>query len=92
MKTYRIKTEGEFIAEFGEHWKGLVEFTWTDDGEMDYLFNKSLEEVIAPESFKHVIEGVNFMLLRTKKGWNVSRDMITSLKRSPNTELINTVR
>lgn len=41
MAKYRIKTEQEFIKEFGEDWADIVEFTWATN--MSYLHNKIIE-------------------------------------------------
>ena len=41
MKQYRIKTEAEFIEEFGEDWKGIVD--WVPNHQMNNIFGKSLD-------------------------------------------------
>lgn len=92
MKKYRIKTEGKFIAEFGHNWKNRIAFKWTANDDMNYLFNQPLEEVIAPESLRLIEKEVDFKVLRSRGGWSISKDMITVLKKVPNTELINTIR
>lgn len=38
MPTYRIKTEKEFLKEFGDDWSFKVELTWATG--MNYLHNK----------------------------------------------------
>jgi hypothetical protein len=40
MKKYRIKTEQEFINEFGEGWKKCV--GWNTSNHMDYLLGRQL--------------------------------------------------
>ena len=40
MKRYRIKTEEEFIKEFGKDWR--AEIYWNTDGDMDYLCGKPI--------------------------------------------------
>ena len=41
MKQYRIKTEQEFIDEFGSEWRKKVTCIWISP-DMDYLFGKSI--------------------------------------------------
>lgn len=36
----RIKTEQEFINEFGEHWRNGI--NWTSSDSMDYLFGREI--------------------------------------------------
>ena len=40
MKQYRIKTEAEFIEEFGEDWREKIRYVWVD--EMNYLYGFEL--------------------------------------------------
>jgi hypothetical protein len=41
-KMYRIKTEREFISEFGKNWRDKVETRWNSRGQMDYLCGREL--------------------------------------------------
>ena len=43
MIKYRIKTEEEFINEFGKHWRSVIRGHWNSniDG-MDYLFGSEI--------------------------------------------------
>ena len=44
-KSFRFKTEAEFITEFGTDWKERVQHKWNSDGDMDYLLGKPYSEV-----------------------------------------------
>ena len=48
MTKYRIKTEKEFIEEFGEDWRYVG---WNDEGNMDYLFGYILPDDYTNENF-----------------------------------------
>lgn len=43
-KLWRVKTEQEFIDEFGLNWRDKA--NWTEDSSMNWLFGKSLAEVV----------------------------------------------
>lgn len=64
----RIKTEKEFIKEFGENWYDNVKYSW--DRDMDYLFNYKLTE--------EECERFNTYGL-TLGTWNISNDMVTGI-------------
>jgi hypothetical protein len=67
---YRIKTQEEFIEEFGENRRYRVTFGWNPN--MDYLFGKQYPYIINKFSAKQ--ENI--------KGWNISIDML--IKDEPN--------
>lgn len=50
--TWRIKTESEFIAEFGEDWKDVV--GWLDDGNRGHLFGMAANSMAANGNALHV--------------------------------------
>jgi hypothetical protein len=43
-KEWRVKTEQEFKSEYGENWRGVVE--WTVHNEKDVFFGKPLKEIL----------------------------------------------
>jgi len=43
MKKYYIKTEQEFIEEFGEDWRKSESIDWNPDGQMDHLFGQEVK-------------------------------------------------
>ena len=45
MEQFRIKTESEFVAEFGSEWR--KEVFWNPDGKMDHLFAKAITDALA---------------------------------------------
>lgn len=63
---YRIKTEEEFINEFGDNWRSKTEAYFTHS--MDYLLGKELNE----EQINEYKKNGNFYI----DGWGISKGMI----------------
>lgn len=61
MKKVRIKTEEEFVREFGGIWNACVRNYW-DKGRMDYLHGKSIPCFLNKTAYD---------------GWMISEDMVT---------------
>lgn len=76
MKRYRIKTEKEFIEEFGKNWKLEVSRTWNLEGKMDYLFGKVLDG--KDTDFTAFERGSSIQV----DSWAISRDMVVEIKQS----------
>ena len=51
MERRRIKTEQEFIKEYGKDWRNCVGWNW--EGRMDYLCGKELSENEVERILKH---------------------------------------
>jgi hypothetical protein len=49
---WRVKTEAEYLAEYGKDWKEVV--SWFDDGTKEWLFGRDLLEVIDEDSLVNV--------------------------------------
>ena len=49
MIRYRVKTEQEFLEEFGSEWK--YKTSWDNKGHMDYLFGYILPDDYTNENF-----------------------------------------
>ena len=71
MIKYRIKSEQEFITEFGTEWRSKVRYKWNRIGKMDHLFNTLLKEEQI-NIYKRVGE---FMY----DDWCISSDMIKEI-------------
>jgi hypothetical protein len=71
MKRYRLKTEQEFLNEFGVNWRSEVRCHWNSAGEMDYLFGKILSE----EQNKYFEKYLGLSI----DGWTINESMITQL-------------
>lgn len=73
---YRIKTEEEFVKEFGSNWREEIHLGWAEH--MDYLFGKP----IIDKTFKKVNNIDSNTIYRTNDGsqWNISKDMIMEVK------------
>ena len=67
MKKFRIKTEEEFINEFGVNFRNEIKFSFIHD--MDYLMNKPVP--------KHILNSVLRGNRTMWDGWWISKDMIT---------------
>lgn len=61
-----IKTEEDFISEFGEDWRNTIEYKWVSP-EMDYLFGLGISKADHSKILKK-ITGID--------SFNISRDMI----------------
>lgn len=68
---HRIKTEEEFIKEFGIHW--VSETSWNNEGRMDYLFGRELSK---EEEHKHLRGDFHI------DDWTIDSDMITEIKQT----------
>lgn len=62
----RIKTEKEFLSQYGEDWRRVVELHWSPN--MDYLFGKLIDTSFMSEKYGNA--------KYTKDGWNISNDMV----------------
>ena len=72
---YRLKTEKEFLDEYGNDWRYAVQFNF--DGEMDYMCGKVLpftEDIIKSTVFN----GDGFLRF---DGWTIKHRMITKNKK-----------
>lgn len=49
---WRVKTEAEYLADYGKDWKEVVK--WFDDGTKEWLFGRNLLEVIDEDSLVNV--------------------------------------
>lgn len=67
---YRFKTKKEFLDEFGNRWREVVNFNW--DGDMDYLCGRQLpfDEYI----IQKILNGQGFLRY---DGWSIGGRMIT---------------
>ena len=70
QKKFRIKTEQEFIDEFGNGWKDIVE--WNDLDKMDYLFGKELTD----EQIDRFKTNKRFGLDK----WFINREMVKEIE------------
>lgn len=80
-KNYRIKTEEEFIREYGEDWCHIV--GWNSEGKMDYLFGKFIKDF---ELF-FLVDNVDVLIPRRKLNkklygideyWLICKEMVKS--------------
>jgi hypothetical protein len=69
---YRIKTKEEFINEFGEHWRGRVDYGFIED--MDYLLG-----ITIPESIYSDFDFDNNLDFKLDR-WTISPDMVIKIK------------
>lgn len=87
MIKYRIKTEKEFLDEFGFSWKDKIQFGWSP--RMNFLFGTKLEYDLYSEylgkngrldlnSYICIYYWVGYPLK-----WNISADMIKEIKIVP---------
>jgi hypothetical protein len=84
LNNYRIKTEQEFINEYGADWKGEVGWASRASKPMDWLLNKKLTEIVKKDDYDFILDEV-----KNKKGftstysnipsvdpiWNINRNM-----------------
>ena len=81
MIRYRIKTEQEFINEFGDNWRNNIRFGWNDSGKMDYLFNLEINY----NYYKRCLVNDKLLLDDNKSfdfeidDWCISSDMIKQI-------------
>jgi len=69
LANYRIKTEQEFIDEYGFNWKEKV--SWSSKDYMNYLFGEKLTDIVTPDLYDTVLDGVKgYMSFKT----NYSRE------------------
>lgn len=69
MIKYRIKTKQEFIDEFGERWRTMVRFHFTES--MNHLLGVEVDIPIYD----------NILIPNIFLGWNISTDMLIELKK-----------
>lgn len=74
---FRIKTEEEFLTEFGTYWMSIIKYGWNNDGKMDFLFGVNLEQNISEDDF--LDEDFCIYINDNQDGYTwmmISRDMI----------------
>ena len=70
---YKIKTEKEFISEFGPDWPNRVQYGWSLR-HMTPLHGKYLPKETGKKIFDNTIEySVRF------EGWSISQDMVNKI-------------
>ena len=74
---FRIKTEEEFLTEFGSNWMSIVKYSWNGDGMMDYLFGIDVEHDITDDDLLDVNFYFNTKDDTNNYTWMISKDMIT---------------
>ena len=72
---YRIKTEEEFVLEYGSNWRRVVQFNC--GGDMDFICGKQLP--FSEDEVKDVLDN-DWKYLRFH-GWTIRRRMITENKK-----------
>lgn len=68
IENYRIKTEKEFIKEYGNNWRNLVKSNFPE--KMDYLLGKKLIKCYIYYRGKDIIDIDN---------WIISKDMLKDI-------------
>lgn len=74
---FRIKTQEEFITEFGYNWMTRVKYSWNGDGMMDYLFGIDVEHDITDDDLLDDDFYFNTKDDTNNYTWMISKDMIT---------------
>lgn len=76
---FRVKTEQEFINEFGEKWDGVIDPGWDDA--MNEFFGKVIEDEYKLDCFKTVIGITDRFRMRSNEfndeSWTFDKSMIT---------------
>ena len=76
MIRYRIKTEQEFIDEFGEDWRWRTGCRWNIQGIMDYLFGMEINNYKPNEDYYiHWVDNPDDFYFE----WSISHDMIKKI-------------
>ena len=76
MAKYRIKSEQEFIEEFGTFWKKKVH--WNSGNLMDYLFDTKLDNY----TDKHFNSNFDFIIIRIDDdgyNWYITSKMVKQI-------------
>ena len=73
---FRIKTEEEFLTEFGTNWMSNIRYGWNNDGRMDFLFGVNIEQNISEDDFLDEDFFINITDNQDGYTWMISRDMI----------------
>lgn len=85
ISNYRIKTEEEFIIDYGKEWRDVIKYGWSSH--MDMMFGKRIPDrlitgILSGES--KVIKAASLLNMPRSKlhrdcnirDWNISTDMI----------------
>lgn len=81
---YRFKTEEEFIKEFGESWRRIVQCSFTR--EMNYLLGTDLNEeyyYLADHFFNKNRESGYFEIYDGRGNWNITIGMLKRIDLMP---------
>jgi hypothetical protein len=81
LNDYRIKTEQEFIKQYGNQFKKAI--AWNEDTQMDWLFGKRIDEIIVSDEEKKVFTKIlakdsfntDETLDRYGRDWVINEDM-----------------
>lgn len=57
LSNYRIKTEQEFINEYGKDWEGQVGWV-TNSDKMDWLFGEKITDIVTSDRYDEVLEDI----------------------------------
>ena len=79
---FRIKTEEEFLTEFGINWMSDIRYGWNHDGRMDFLFGVNIEEYISEDDLLDGDFSINIGVNQDEYTWMISRDMIKENSKS----------
>lgn len=77
LHRFRIKTQEEFINQYGLGWMSIIKYFWNGDGMMDYLFGIDVENDITDEDLLDDDFYFNSKNDTNNHTWMISKDMIT---------------